>query len=144
MFRVPAKESAYKLARRRDPRIVFSPRRFVVSLNGASGGSVHHLGIRYPLRLDVDAERVHAVVTAPEAAQEPVLCGAVERPGDPGGAARALAIAAVAARLGIGIDELTVERRARMPWLRLRGAWIRGDLSLSHHGRFAAYACVLR
>ena len=36
------------------------------------------------------------------------------------------------------------ERRARMPWLRPRGAWIRGDLSFPHHGRFAAYACVLR
>ncbi|MBI1813852.1 MAG: 4'-phosphopantetheinyl transferase superfamily protein [Deltaproteobacteria bacterium] len=61
----------------------------------------------------------------------------------PSVAVRRLAIAALAPRLGVDPDELTIVRDGRVPrmWLRDRLAPV--DLSLSHHGRFVAFAALL-
>jgi hypothetical protein len=63
---------------------------------------------------------------------------------DPSRAVRALACAAVAARLGASSGDLRIERVARRPPVLLRrGRRVAATLSLSHHGRFVAFACAL-
>jgi len=140
-----AKESAYKLARRGDARTVFAPSRFVVELDASLRGRVRHVRGVYPVTVTVDDDCVHAVATLCEARD--VLAGtrriAPGRASAPGREARALAVAAVAARLCVEAQALEITREGRIPRLRLRdGGREVALLSLSHHGRFVAYACA--
>jgi hypothetical protein len=49
----------------------------------------------------------------------------------------------VAPRLGVAADELRIVRQERIPRLQRRGAPLPIELSLSHHGRFVAFAALL-
>jgi hypothetical protein len=60
-----AKESAYKVARRRRPDLGFSPVRFAVELDAGWRGCVRHGEDVYPVRVDVRPDCVHAVATEP-------------------------------------------------------------------------------
>jgi hypothetical protein len=65
-------------------------------------------------------------------------------PGEsPGLAARALALRVLAPQLELAPAELAIEKRGRVPELRLRGAPLAATLSLSHHGRYVGFACWL-
>lgn len=135
-----AKEAAYKLAVKRSPGLGFSPRRFVVTFSSGLRGGVEHPRGRVAVRLTVDADCVHAVASEPGA--ETIVSGvsnAVEA--DVSLAVRRLALRAIAAHLGVAEDALLIGRRGRVPTLGLRGADTTLDLSLSHHGRFLAFAC---
>lgn len=146
-----AKESAYKAARRLDPRIVFAPSRFVVELRGDGRGTVTAGGLRFCIDLVATREYIHAVayLNAVVAARS---CAAVARldspghsPDQPSVAARRLAVATLAEVLEVAPSELAISRDGhdgRMPALHLRGALGPIALSLSHHGRFVAFACA--
>lgn len=146
-----AKEAAYKAAAQRDPATVFSPRRFVAALRPAPGGGLHgvvrHEGLRLAVRATVDAERVHALAGDGDldaaAAWADVIATAPDDPGA-GAAVREAARRALAARLGVRPAELAFAREGRVPRLRLRGAPAPVEVSLSHHGRFAAFAAAPR
>lgn len=133
-----AKESAFKAARRLDATTVFSPRRFVVALDARGCGEVRHPGGTLRVSVARRGDLVHALSWS-DAEDAGVLFHAVaERGGrDPGDAARALARDDLRARTG---ERYEIDRRRRLPLLR---GPRRGVLSLSHHGRFAAYACRL-
>jgi phosphopantetheinyl transferase (holo-ACP synthase) len=140
-----AKEAAYKAARRLDPRLVFSPSRFVVTLDADLSGHVEHASRRFALWVDADGKRVHAVAAATGVPLAAVRAGVVPLTGAPqeGGAsaaARGLALRAAAALLGEPPEALAVLREHRMPQLVRRGRPAGLVLSLSHHGRFAAFA----
>jgi hypothetical protein len=140
------KEAGYKLASRLAPATVWSPRRFDVSLAGPGCGRVAHAGRGFALRLDVDGERVHAVAALDAAALAAVRArvAALPAPGvDPSAAVRTLVRREAGGWLGAPPGALRVERRARIPWLLLAGAAAPLPLSLSHHGRFVAFACML-
>lgn len=140
-----AKEAAYKVARKLDPQVGFSPRRFVVRLEDAQRGIVTHEGARLHLRLDVDAERVHALASEGPIPERELVRGCLRLgPEGPGasGAVRLAALRALAPLLGAPADQLAFVREGRVPRLRLRGAPVPVDVSLSHHGRFAAFAAV--
>jgi phosphopantetheinyl transferase len=62
---------------------------------------------------------------------------------DPSAAVRALAIDALSVALGEDPTALAITRRGRIPQLERRGVPVDVDLSLSHHGRFVAFACDL-
>jgi len=140
------KESAYKVARRRDSTLFFSPSRFVVELDGEWYGQVRHADDSYPFRVCVDREYVHAVATVPGIAFEDIRrsvrrsapvetsCDAASRD------VRSLALAGCAERLGVSPASLTIERRDRIPHLVDETGWESLWLSLSHHGRYVAYA----
>jgi hypothetical protein len=138
-----AKESAYKLLRRRDPRAVFSPSRFVVHLVGDRSAVVDAGGRPVDVTFERGAGFVHAVALD-EAAE--FLCAvrrldACDANGlAPGLAARRLALERIAPFLGVGCERLSIVRDARIPWLRADGIRLPGALSLSHHGRFVAFA----
>lgn len=142
-----AKESAYKAARRRQPTTVFAPRRFAVVLAGGSG-TVRHGTERFRLRIRVASDLVHVI--AWEVGATGTLAAEVARvdvaatPAALRAAARALAVGTIAGVLGVAATRLAVTRLAGAPPTLLRdGAPERAVLSLSHHGRLVAFACVL-
>jgi len=142
-----AKEAAYKVAKKLDDATVWSPLRFVVSLSGGSDGTVEHKGRSIPVRVEADAERVHAVATDRAEALDGVRSRVAEleaTDADPSAAVRRLAREELAPLLGAEPGALEIGRRDRIPVLRMAGRDAPFDLSLSHHGRFVAYAAEPR
>lgn len=139
-----AKESAYKARKRRDPEAVFSPRELVVDLGpwpasgGVARGRVVHRGEAFALEVSVDRGLVHAVATR---AGEPRarLVSRVGRAGrEPSRDARRLAAEAIGADLRLPPARL--ELVGRPPVVRHHDRALEVCLSLSHHGRFVAFA----
>jgi phosphopantetheinyl transferase (holo-ACP synthase) len=162
-----AKEAAYKLARRRSDRVIFSPRRFRVwawpATSQASGspralragearGVVHYFQDSFRVTFVANGAALHAIAIAAGEAPTRLLHGLRklepsdgDDPAAPGRAARSLAVAALAEPLGVEPDELRVHKdpRSRIPRLFLRERPAPVDLSLSHHGEWVAFACAL-
>lgn len=140
-----AKEAAYKVARKLDPKVIFSPRRFIVSLDADLQGTVEHDAMQFQVRVEESPECVHALASeAPLSEGMRVARVARVAEGvDLGAAARSLAVEDVATLIGASPDDLEVEKEGRIPILLARGERCSADLSLSHHGRFAAFACEL-
>lgn len=138
-----AKEAAYKLAVKRDPNVIFAASRFVVEFGRASLGEVRHPGGHVAVTLATRGNAVHAV--ASDAVGPEIVTGLASRIGasDASDAVRRLAVRDVAARLGVLESELRIGRRGRIPTLSLRGSDRSLDLSLSHHGRYVAFACEI-
>jgi hypothetical protein len=136
-----AKEAAYKAARRLDPTLPFHPRRFAVE-----DEAVWHGGRAFPVRVCETRGALHALAAADGRALESASAAVaeVQEGTAPGAVARALALAAAARLLGVGRSALAVGREGRVPVLLLDGAPCGALLSLSHHGRFAAFALQLR
>ncbi len=137
-----AKEAAYKVAVKLGYAPGFAHRRFEVD-----GDRVSYRDVALGLRVDADADRIHAIATT-----EPGPIEAAVLPA-PAGAHASIAVrtalcTAVAARLGCPADELEVvrERIANSwdgfgpPHLHRAGAPVDVDVSLSHDRRFIAYA----
>jgi phosphopantetheinyl transferase (holo-ACP synthase) len=140
-----AKESAFKLAKKRDPRVHFAPRRFEVTIASENIHWVRHEGLSLALRVEIRSGYVH-VIARDEAAAGSVCVSGVEpvRPGDDARATvRSLACTRLSAALGVAASQLSIPRSATPPALRLRGVPLPLDVSLSHHGRFVAFACEL-
>jgi phosphopantetheinyl transferase (holo-ACP synthase) len=138
-----AKEAAYKAAKKLDRATVWAPSRFEVTLDSREGGSVAHGERRFALRVEERADFVHALASD-DASAACAARGVREiAGGDASAEARAFACGALAAQLGAEASELSVAKRGRIPVLCVRGEPARADLSLSHHGRFVAYACAL-
>jgi phosphopantetheinyl transferase (holo-ACP synthase) len=147
-----AKESAYKALKQLDPALVFSPRELEVALDpGARGGPrardlVTGRVVRGSLGLDVQirfcGESVHAIARSRASGPARFLSTVEAAREDAGVAVRRLAASAIGATLGLEPAELRISGR---PPLVLRGGErLDLSLSLSHHGRFVAFAAALR
>lgn len=150
-----AKEAAYKAARREDPAVVFSPRRFAVSPHGEIRARVTHEQRSFDVALEAGDGWVHAIARAiprggdaPRAA--PLWTGVAlvperwrDLPDGPSLAVRELVAATLARALGLEPRRLAILREGRLPRLLYGRDWFPAVLSLSHHGRFAAFACSL-
>jgi len=170
-----AKESAYKVAKRRDPDAIFSPVKFSAEfdggfaaarsrssetsidsaerdraaepmLDGELRGFVRHGSDRYPVRVRRSGDCIHAVAVAPGHRPDSMLAGVGPYPDDTGAdspsrAVRRLAIRDLAPRFKAAADGLVVRSSERIPELQHRDGRVVAMLSLSHHGRFVAYAC---
>jgi phosphopantetheinyl transferase (holo-ACP synthase) len=133
-----AKEAAFKVVVKRGP-VVFAHRRFVVA---EDLGSVGFEGLELRLRVQVTGACVHAVawLGAAPTSSEVVCIGLRE---DPGRVARKALLASFGE-----VDGLEVVREPvpgawdgyGPPRVRRSGFWLPVDVSLSHDGRFAAYA----
>jgi len=140
-----AKESAYKAARKEDPHTVFAPSCFVVRPEGDARVSVAVGERRFQVDLGAGADHVHAVARA-EGDSPDAICTAIAKLPElstGSDAARWLAIATLSRLLGVAPEELALRRDGRIPSLWLRDRRSSADLSLSHHGRFVAFACTL-
>ena len=139
-----AKESAYKARKRLDPQAVFSPRAFEVELQAAAGvavGRVLHRGEAFSLEVRLEDAFVHAVATAPGEAGDRRLSRVERARGAPGLAARQLAADAIGDALGL--DPAGFRLAGRAPVARHPQHPVDVEVSLSHHGRFVALACLL-
>lgn len=139
-----AKEAAYKAARRESSRVAFSPARFVVNLDRSLCGSVSYGIRRWPVRVQIDADCVHAVVAEDESFTGTLsgsrrLTTAELR--DPSQGVRRFVIASIATELGVATSDLRIEKVDRIPQLMLAGEAAPVALSLSHHGSYAGFAC---
>jgi len=143
-----AKEAAYKVARKLDPRAAFAPARFGVRLDAGLRGRVEHAGRALPCLVRAGPDSVHAVAADAELDPERLLLGEARLGeagagggAEPGLAVRRLAIARLARHLRAAPAELAIARRGRIPELLRRGEATGLDLSLSHHGELVAFAC---
>ncbi len=138
-----AKEAAYKAARREAAGVVFSPVRFVVKLDRSLCGSVSLGILRWPVRVRIGGDCVHAVVSENESFAGPLSDArrltTVELR-DPSQAVRRFAIASIAAELGVATSDLRIEKRDRIPQLIVAEEAAPMALSLSHHGAYVGFA----
>jgi phosphopantetheinyl transferase (holo-ACP synthase) len=142
-----AKEAAFKLASKLGARPVFAHRRFEVD---ASLSSVSHDGRAFRLAVDRDSDRLHVVAWV--GGERPLAVVAeVDPTGDAGLAVRRLVVTTLARRLGCSPSTLAIVRDPEPaawddlgpPRLLRGGLPMVGDLSLSHDGRFVAFAASL-
>ncbi len=145
-----AKESAYKVAKKLDSAVRFLPKDFEVRriARGGEGGSVvvHETG-PFDVRLDRTDEWVRAVATI-HAADAPsthrLVCDGIERleasGADPSRSVRELACAALGSRMNVGPGQVRIAADRGIPVALWRNRRLPVDLSLSHHGRFVAWA----
>ncbi len=138
-----AKEAAYKAAKKLDRAVVWAPSRFEVSLESREQGCVRHAERAFALRVDENDEFVHALAQSDAFVGDERSGVAQQTSGDASADARALACRVLALQLGIAPERLSVAKQGRIPVLCADGAPLRADLSLSHHGRFVAFACTL-
>jgi phosphopantetheinyl transferase (holo-ACP synthase) len=142
-----AKESAYKARKRTDPATMFSPREFVAELaplpdgDGTTMGRVDHRGQRLAVEVRIHGSCLHAVATGSEAARAPLLAVATTAGADAGRDVRGLAAATIADALQVDVARLAIA--GRPPAIRWDGEPTAFCLSLSHHGRFVAFAALL-
>lgn len=140
-----AKEAAYKALHKIDPAIRPIPRRFVVDVAEGVVRAAGHI-VRFTSETSQDFVHVVAWTGSPER-----IVGVAPAEGDPSADVRRRLQAAVAERLGLDAADLEVERLPQPgawdglapPRLLLRGAALPLDISLSHHGRFVAWAAAL-
>lgn len=136
-----AKEAAYKVAVKRNPDVIFSPSRFTVELTDSHGGEVTHPNGRIGVTIHTRGDVVHAI--ARECNEAQVISGFTAPRGsaDPSSSVRQLALDEIAARVGVSKTDLRIGKEGRVPILELRNSARQLDLSLSHHGRYVAFAC---
>jgi hypothetical protein len=156
-----AKEAAYKLARRIDPRFVFSPGRLVARFEtseASDGRGIERRGSlvlpegllpgdagRLELRWTEQAGALH-VVARPGGSDWGAVTTALESidsAEDPSQAVRTLACACVARDLGIDPERVRIGARGRVPIVEVDASACGCALSLSHHGRFVACALAV-
>ena len=141
-----AKEATYKLLRKLDAGIVFSPPRFEVELGADGHARVTFDSQSFPVRLMDAPGGIHAIARRDSDAEDAVIAGhrrldRVEDAAAPGREARRLAVEKIAEALGGDPSEFEVRRERRIPRLWRRDAPCPVDLSLSHHGQLVGFAC---
>lgn len=137
-----AKESAYKAARRRDRAVVFSPVRFQVHLDASGSGWVSHPSGEARVQLSRAGDCIHAVACQGGDPARSTAGIAETRAGDPGSVARSLALDRISEALEVPREDLEIRRHDRIPELAVCGLPVDVSLTLSHHGRFAAFAAL--
>ena len=136
-----AKEAAYKVMRRVNPTVVFSPVRFVVASDDDGVGNVTVGDTLLDVEVRVIDDAVHAVASVTGTPRAAIVAGCLRGAGsDPSAAARRLAIDVVAARAGRG--DASVAMRGRLPELQTAGG-AAIPISLSHHGEIVGFAARL-
>ena len=145
-----AKESSYKAARKLDPTLGFSPRRFEVRKMNEDESMVTHADLSLVVRTAHHDGAVHAVAVLRRADERTSadcaeLVSGFERveDEDPSIAVRRFAIERIAGRLGIDAERIAIARDGRIPILRIDGRPASIELSLSHHGGVVGFAALL-
>jgi len=137
-----AKESAYKLAKRRDPETVFAHSLFETVLDEDGFGTVCHGDWCCAVAISREGSTIHAIATPDDRDRQRVITGLghVLESDDPSVCVRELATKSVARHLHIKSAAVTISAgEDRIPVLCIDGR-PSGHLSLSHHGALTAFA----
>ncbi len=137
-----AKESAYKLVKRRDPETVFSHSLFETDLGEHGFGTVRHGDWCCVVAVSREGAAIHVIATADHGDRQRIVAGLSEisEGDDPSVRVRQLATNSVAHHFQIEPIAVTVTAgKDRIPVLLVDGQPV-GYLSLSHHGAFVAFA----
>ena len=148
-----AKESAYKVAKKLDPTVRFRWRKFVVCEIRPGHAVVSHETGAFDVLFDRADQWVHAVATLSSndtgscentsLPAPPAVWGihSLEAPdADPSRTVRRWARRALGERTGLPPGEVRIGSRCGIPVALWRNGRLPVDLSLSHHGRFVAWA----
>lgn len=141
-----AKEATYKLARRLDSNVIFAPQRFEVhAICRQRRAIVTHRTDRYFVEFDETPERIHAIAVRSESELDAVLsrvdsidAGEVR---NESAVVRRLACDTIAERMSIPPASLEIRATNRIPELIHCNQTTGVGVSLSHHGRWVAFAC---
>ena len=154
-----AKEAAYKVVSSADPAVCSIPRRYRVVLDGEDATRVTRKSVRLAgkvitprgelvLEVAVSADWVHALAAGAEEALNR-LCRRVKRleggkgAVDPSAFVRGALLREIARRLDCAVGDLSVVKNQDglgVPRVLFRGELLAAEVSLSHDGRFAAFA----
>jgi phosphopantetheine--protein transferase-like protein len=151
-----AKEAAYKAVSRADPSVCSVPRRYRVVLDTEDAmrkivrlaGKVVTPRGELVLEVAVAGDRVHALAAGSEEALKR-LCRRVQRlvgakgAANPSAFVREALLREIARRLDCAVSDLSVVKNQDglgAPRLLFRGELLAAEVSLSHDGRFAAFA----
>ena len=143
-----AKESVYKIAKKLDPSVRFLWREYSTHSIGEGRVVVMHETRSFSVRVDRNDERVHAVATlnssdAPR--DRGSLSSGIERleaeDADPSWTVREFVRSELGSRLELPPDQVQIAAERGIPVALWRNRRLPVDLSLSHHGRFVAWAC---
>ena len=142
-----AKESAYKVAKKLDASVRFLPRDFLVRRVGEGPALVVHETGSFEVRVERTDEWIRAVATHTAAGAastgHPVSTGIerLEAPGaDASRSVREFVRAALGSRMDLPPGEVRIAADRGIPVALWRNRRLPVDLSLSHHGRFVAWA----
>jgi phosphopantetheine--protein transferase-like protein len=140
-----AKESCFKILKKVDPSTVFAHAAFCVELDedrrqNLISGSVHNAEHRLSVFVEREPGWVHAVATLSQRSGAFLLKGVSRRPdgAEQSKAVRSFALDRLRRRPG-AIGDLEIAG-SRPPRLLHKGDPVPIDLSLSHHGRWIAFA----
>jgi phosphopantetheinyl transferase len=143
-----AKESTYKALKQLEPTLAFSPRQLEVALeaeaplgNGCTAGIVTCGDLAVDVGVRLGDGSVHAIARVPRSAGLRVLSAVEPAGSDAGSAVRRLATSAIGAALDLDAAGLRIS--GRPPRVEHRGSPLDVAVSLSHHGRFVAFAAAL-
>ncbi len=146
-----AKESAYKVAKKIDPAVRFLPRDFVVRWIAEGRAVVLHETGPFDVQLERTDEWVHAVAIR-SAASAPSTCSPTHRPvgggverleaprADPSRRVRDLVCEALGSWMNLPPGQIQITAHRGIPIALRRNRRLPVDLTLSHHGRFVAWA----
>jgi len=148
-----AKEAAYKAVSRGDPAVCSIPRQYRVALDtGNSAGTAARLagkvitpGGELALRVALTADWVHALAAGSEAALDRICqrVDGLDVAGDPSAFVREALLREIARHLDCSAGNLSVVKDPGgpgAPGVLFRGRLLAAEVSLSHDGRFAAFA----
>lgn len=139
-----AKESAFKAVNRVDPSIRFTPSSFETSLNESfTEGCVTHRHLALTVELDRTRDWIHAVSHLSRTNERDTVYAVDRVPAaeDPSKSVRSLARRELARTFSCSPDRFEISH-SRPPELFIDGGNSNVVLSLSHHGRWAAYAAL--
>ena len=148
-----AKEASFKLARKRDASVVFSPRAFaVVCDEDHPPGPLRVVHEKHSCFVEFDEtpQRIHAIAVSVPEAFASVLSGIDRTRAVDGNSksesesegVRRLACDAISQHFDLARDQLEIRKSInRIPKLFHRQARLELSISLSHHGNWLAFAC---
>lgn len=135
------KEATYKLAKRDDHRTIFSPVAFEVSIAGPALAFVCFGDRTTYVRLSRFGDAVHAVAAQNQTDLDCSVAEVKDCRSDQSRVVRDLALGRIAKLHAVPISAVAIENGpARIPEIRLYGEPSPHALSLSHHGRYVAFA----
>ena len=148
-----AKEAAYKAVSRVDPAVCSIPRQYRVVLDtGNAAGTAARLagkvitpGGELALRVALEADWVHALAAGSEAALDRICRRVEDLDGadDPSAFVREALLREIARFLGCSAGDLSVVKDPGgpgAPRVLFRGRLLAAEVSISHDGRFTAFA----